>query len=286
MYVAKQQGRNRIGFFTSTLREEAQNRLRLINDLRGALAENQFRVYFQPIVDLPTRRICGAEALLRWQHPTRGMVPPGAFIPLAEETGLIVGIGDWVFREASRWAKRWADRTEGKFSVAINQSPVQFRDRQCVLAWLDHLKKLGLPGANITIEITEGLLLRADAGTTELLGRLHENGIRVAIDDFGTGYSSLSYLHKFQVDTLKIDQSFVRNLHIERSAQTLSESIILMAHKLGLSVVAEGVETIEQRDFLSNAGCDFAQGFLFARPMPAEEFDLLLRDTSDGARAP
>jgi diguanylate cyclase (GGDEF)-like protein/PAS domain S-box-containing protein len=285
MYVAKQQGRNRIGFFTATLREEAQNRLRLINDLRGALAEDQLRVHFQPIIDLATRRICGAEALLRWHHPTRGMVPPGAFIPLAEETGLIVGIGDWVFRESARWAKRWADRTAGKFSVAINQSPVQFRDRHCVLGWLEHLKKLDLPGRNITIEITEGLLLRADAGTTELLRRLHENGIRVAIDDFGTGYSSLSYLHKFQVDTLKIDQSFVRNLHIERSAQTLSESIILMAHKLGLSVVAEGVETVEQRDFLSNAGCDFAQGFLFARPMPPEEFDALLGVDSGSAPA-
>jgi EAL domain-containing protein (putative c-di-GMP-specific phosphodiesterase class I) len=154
-----------------------------------------------------------------------------------------------------------------------------------VLGWLEHLKKLDLPGRNITIEITEGLLLRADAGTTELLRRLHENGIRVAIDDFGTGYSSLSYLHKFQVDTLKIDQSFVRNLHIERSAQTLSESIILMAHKLGLSVVAEGVETVEQRDFLSNAGCDFAQGFLFARPMPPEEFDALLGVDSGSAPA-
>jgi len=285
MVLAKKQGRNRIGFFTSNLREEAQTRQRLVNDLRGALAERQFRVVFQPIIDLRDGRLAGAEALLRWHHPTRGLVPPGAFVPLAEETGLIVGIGDWVFREAARWAKRWAERATGGFSVAINHSPVQFRDRRSVLEWIEHVRKLGLPAGSITIEITEGLLLRADAGMTELLQRLNEGGIRVAIDDFGTGYSSLSYLHKFQVDTLKIDQSFVRNLQIERSAQTLSESIILMAHKLGLTVVAEGVETVEQRDLLAKAGCDFAQGFLFARPMPPEEFELLLRDGLPGSAA-
>jgi diguanylate cyclase (GGDEF)-like protein/PAS domain S-box-containing protein len=273
MLVAKQQGRNRIGFFTTTLREEAQNRLRLVNDLRCALAEGQFRVHFQPIVDLRNGRVHGAEALLRWQHPTRGMVPPGAFIPLAEETGLIVGIGDWVFREATRWAKRWATRSGGGFAIAINQSPVQFRDRACVLGWLEHLDAVGLAGANITIEITEGLLLRADASTTELLQRLHGSGMRVALDDFGTGYSSLSYLHKFHVDTLKIDQSFVQNLHAEGSARTLSESIILMAHKLGLCVVAEGVESAQQREILTQAGCDYAQGFLFAPALPPEQFE-------------
>jgi len=277
MYVAKRQGRNRVGYFTATLQEEAQNRLRLINDLRGALAAGQFRVYFQAVVDLTTQRICGAEALLRWQHPKRGLVSPAEFIPLAEETGLIIGIGDWVFREAARWAKRWVDRSGADFQVSVNNSPVQFRDPGLLLAWPQFLDEIGLAGRNMTIEITEGLLLDADAGTTSVLGRLRNSGIRVSIDDFGTGYSSLSYLHKFQIDTLKIDQSFVRNLPTEAGANALSESIIIMGHKLGLNVVAEGVETAAQRDFLITAGCDSAQGYLYSRPIPPEEFDALLQ---------
>ncbi len=277
MYVAKRQGRNRVGYFTATLQEEARNRLRLINDLRGALDAGQFRVYFQAVVDLTTQRICGAEALLRWQHPKRGLVSPAEFIPLAEETGLILGIGDWVFREAASWAKRWSARYGAQFQVSVNNSPVQFRDPSLLLAWPRHLAAIGLPGSNMTIEITEGLLLDADAGTTSVLGRLRDSGMRVSIDDFGTGYSSLSYLHKFQLDALKIDQSFVRNLLTEPGAKALSESIIVMGHKLGLKVVAEGVETPEQRDFLIGAGCDSAQGYLFSRPVPPDEFEALLR---------
>jgi diguanylate cyclase (GGDEF)-like protein/PAS domain S-box-containing protein len=276
MYVAKRQGRNRVGHFTPRLQEEARNRLRLINDLRAALPGDQFRAHFQPIVELRTGRIRGAEALLRWQHPDRGMVSPGDFIPLAEETGLIIDIGDWVLREAARWAKRWSDRFGGDFPVSVNNSPVQFRERDRILSWAPFLREIGLAGRNVTIEITEGLLLDGDASTADLLHRLHEEGMRVAIDDFGTGYSSLSYLHKFRIDSLKIDQSFVRNLQTESSAQALCESIIVMAHKLGLSVVAEGVETPDQRDFLVAAGCDFAQGFLYSRPLPAHEFDALL----------
>ena len=277
MYVAKRQGRNRIGYFTVTLQAAAQNRLRLINDLRGALVADQFRVYFQPVIDLATRQICGAEALLRWLHPTRGIVAPGEFITLAEETGLIIGIGDWVFREAARWAKRWSEKVAGNFRVGVNNSPIQFRDGTNILSWLDYLRAIDLPGKNMSVEITEGLLLDADAGITDVLRRLHEDGIGVAIDDFGTGYSSLSYLHKFQIDCLKIDQSFTRNLQAERSAKALSESIIAMAHKLGLTVVAEGVETAEQLEFLVAAGCDFAQGYLFSHPVPPEEFDALLQ---------
>jgi len=276
LYVAKRQGRNRAAFFTAMLQDEAQNRLRTINDLRGALEAGQFRLYFQPVVDLTTQRICGAEALLRWQHPKRGLVSPAEFIPLAEDTGLILGIGDWVFREAAKWAKRWAQRHGPQFQVSVNNSPVQFRDPGLLLAWPQYLEELQLAGSNMTIEITEGLLLEADAGTTSVLRRLRASGIRVSIDDFGTGYSSLSYLHKFQLDALKIDQSFVRNLLTEPGANALSESIIVMGHKLGLTVVAEGVETAEQRDFLIGAGCDSAQGYLFSRPLPCEEFDALL----------
>jgi len=276
LYVAKRQGRNRAAYFTATLQQEAQNRLRMINDLRGALEGGQFRVYFQALVDLTTQRICGAEALLRWQHPKRGLVSPAEFIPVAEDTGLILGIGDWVFRESAKWAKRWAQRHGSHFQVSVNNSPVQFRDPRLLLAWPQYLDELGLPGSNMTIEITEGLLLDADTDTTSVLSRLRESGIGVSIDDFGTGYSSLSYLHKFKIDALKIDQSFVRNLLNEPGANALSESIIVMGHKLGLKVVAEGVETAEQRDFLIAAGCDNAQGYLFSRPMPAEDFDKLL----------
>ncbi len=278
MYVAKRQGRNRVAFFTATLQEDAVNRLRMIHDLRGALAAGQFHVYFQPIIDLATRRIHGAEALLRWQHPTRGMVSPAEFIPLTEETGLIIDIGDWVFRESARWALRWCALAGVDFPVSVNNSPVQFRDPARLLGWIEHLHAIGLPGRNMTVEITEGLLLDADAGVTDMIQRLHANGLRVAIDDFGTGYSSLAYLHKFQIDSLKIDQSFTRNLQTQPSAQALSESIIVMAHKLGLSVVAEGVETPEQLEFLAGAGCDFAQGYLFSRPVPPEQFEALLED--------
>jgi diguanylate cyclase (GGDEF)-like protein len=278
LYVAKRLGRNRTAYFTATLQEEARNRLRTINDLRGALEAGQFRVYFQAVVDLTTQRICGAEALLRWQHPKRGLVSPAEFIPIAESTGLIVGIGDWIFREAAKWAKRWVLRHGTQFQVSVNNSPVQFRDPSLLLAWPQYLDELALSGSNMTIEITEGLLLDADAGATSVLRRLRGSGMRVSIDDFGTGYSSLSYLHKFQLDALKIDQSFVRNLLTEPGAKALSESIIVMGHKLGLKVVAEGVETAEQRDFLIAAGCDSAQGYLFSRPLPAEQFDALLQE--------
>ena len=285
LYIAKQQGRNRVGFFTRSLRDESQNRLRLIADLRQALGQGEFRLYFQPIVDMNTQRMRGAETLLRWHHPIRGIVPPSVFIPLAEETGLIVGIGNWVFQEASRWAKRWVDRTGGDFYVTVNQSPTQFRDPLSVMGWLDHLQDIELAARNMTIEITEGLLLHADAGTTDLISRLHRQGMRVAIDDFGTGYSSLSYLHKFPVDTIKIDQSFVRNLPLEEGVRTLSESIILMAHKLGMSVVAEGVETAEQHAILASAGCNGAQGYFYARPIEAGAFDQFVRPASATASA-
>jgi len=276
MYSAKRSGRNRVGYFTAELQEAAHTRARLINDLRGAMTEGQFRLHFQPIIELATRRICGAEALLRWNHPTRGAVPPGDFIPLAEQTGMIVQIDDWVFREAARWAKRWASRVAGDFRVGVNNSPIQFRDGHSVLSWLDYLREIGLPGRNMAIEITESLLLEADGPITDVLHRLHESGIRVVIDDFGTGFSSLSYLHKFEIDCLKIDQTFVRDVPTGGSARALAESIIAMAHKLGLTVVAEGVEAREQLDFLESVGCDFAQGYFFSRPVPPQKFDALL----------
>ncbi|HZW25090.1 MAG TPA: EAL domain-containing protein [Gallionella sp.] len=276
MYVAKNSGRNCFSYFTSRMQEHAQHRLHLSRDLRNALPAGQMELFFQPIVDLRSGDIVKAEALIRWRHPERGMVSPAEFIPLAEEVGLIGEIGDWVFREAAGWMKRWHERGYSCTQVSVNKSPGQFVVEERHSGWLSHLDELGLPGTCLVIEITEGLLLDARADVTGKLLQFRDAGIQVAIDDFGTGYSSLSYLKKFDIDYLKIDRSFVRDLATDPNDLALSEAIIVMAHKLGLKVVAEGVETTEQRDMLTAAGCDYVQGYLYAKPMPAEEFDAML----------
>jgi len=278
MYAAKDAGRNRSSYFTPALQVAALNRMRLTNDLRIALKNNQFRVFFQPIVHLPTGKIHKAEALIRWQHPQRGLVSPLEFIPLAESSGLILDIGEWVFKEAAQWAARWRREHHPQFQVSVNQSPLEFqREGKGYEGWFAHLREIGLPGQAVVVEITEGLLLDASSGVTDKLLQLRDAGIQVALDDFGTGYSSLSYLKKFDIDYLKIDRSFTRNLATDASDMALSEAIIVMAHKLDLQVIAEGVETPEQRDLLMQAGCDYGQGYLFAKPMAGEEFDALLR---------
>ncbi len=279
MYVAKNAGRNRFSYFTQSLQETAQLRLKLLNDLRGALVENQFVLYFQPIVDMPTGRIAKAEALLRWKHPKWGLVSPMEFIRLAEETGMIVEIGDWAFREAARWASRWVGLSPDGFRIGVNVSAAQFHSNDGKIeTWFDYLQELGHSGHNVTIEITESLLLNADSEITDKLTRLRSAGIQVAIDDFGTGYSALSYLKKFDIDYLKIDQSFVRELATDPSDMALSEAIIVMAHKLGIKVIAEGVETEEQHNILAEAGCDYAQGYLYSYPLPASEFENCLKN--------
>jgi diguanylate cyclase (GGDEF)-like protein/PAS domain S-box-containing protein len=277
MYAAKGAGRNRFSYFTPALQVVAVNRMRLTNDLRGALKGNQFRLYYQPIVHLKTGRIHKAEALIRWEHPQRGLVSPLDFIPLAESSGQIIEIGEWVFQEAARSIARWRREHNREFQVSINQSPLEFQhEGKGYEGWVKQLGALGVPGNAIVVEITEGLLLDANRGVSDKLLQLRDAGIQVALDDFGTGYSSLSYLKKFDIDYLKIDRSFTRNLSTESSDMALSEAIIVMAHKLGLRVVAEGVETEQQRDLLLAAGCDYGQGYLFARPMPADQFDALL----------
>ena len=279
MYAAKKQGRNRFCYFTASLQEAAQTRLRLSRELREAVAGEQFTVHFQPIVELSSGRIHKAEALLRWQHPTRGLVDPMSIIPLAEETGLINVIGDWVFSESVQRAKRWCSEFGADFQVSINMSPVQFRaaGRMQTEAWLRQLQDIGLPGGNLIVEITESLLLRVHADVTDLLFRFRDAGIQIAIDDFGTGYSSLSYLKQFSIDYLKIDRSFVRDIETDPNDMALSRAIIVMAHELGLKVIAEGVETEGQRSLLAAAGCDYAQGYLFAQPLPPDAFESLLR---------
>ena len=279
MYVSKGLGRNCYSYFTGEMQQQAQKRLRLTNDLRGALARQELRVYYQPIVELATGKIHKAEALLRWQHPTRGLVNPVDFIPLAEESGMIGAIGDWVFRQAANQCKLLKLQYDASFQISVNKSPAQFRnDEPRAQQWLKLLDELGLAGQGITIEITEGLLLDAGDTVQTRITALREAGMQVAIDDFGTGYSSLSYLKKFDIDHLKIDRSFVSNLEHNPDDLALCEAIIVMAHKLGLKVIAEGVETPLQRDMLQAAGCDFAQGFLFSRPVPADQFEALLHD--------
>lgn len=276
MYAAKNLGRNRYSYFTPSMQQAAQHRMQIANDLRVALSRDQFWIAYQPIVDLATGNIYKAEALLRWQHPTKGFISPKEFIPVAEDTGLINEIGNWVFRQAAKQVKIWRNSLHPEFQISVNKSPIQFyNEGETHLAWYDHLKELGLTGQSVVVEITEGLLLDANPLVTDRLLEFRDAGIQVAIDDFGTGYSALSYLKKFDIDYLKIDQSFVRNLAPGSDDMALCEAIIVMAHKLGMQVIAEGVETEEQRDLLIAAGCNYAQGYLFSKPVPAEDLEKL-----------
>ncbi|MES2583880.1 MAG: EAL domain-containing protein [Pseudomonadota bacterium] len=279
LYVAKGAGRNRFSFFTPALQEAAQLRARLAADMRTALQLQQFELLYQPIVHLASGQVHKAEALLRWHHPQRGTVSPAQFIPIAESTGLIIGIGEWVFEQAAQQVVQWRARFGSDFQISINKSPVQFhRPEKNRGAWSTHLQSLGLTGSSIAVEITEGLLLDTNEDVTQQLQALRAAGIAVSLDDFGTGYSSLTYLQKFDIDFIKIDQSFVRNLKPASTDLALCKAIILLAHDLGMRVVAEGVETAEQRDLLLAAGCDFGQGYWFARPMAVVAFEAYMQN--------
>jgi EAL domain-containing protein (putative c-di-GMP-specific phosphodiesterase class I) len=250
--------------------------MHLSSDLRVAVSANQFKLFYQPIVELANGNIHKAEALIRWQHPVRGLVSPLEFIPIAEDTGMIVDIGDWVFTEAVRQVMQWRTH-HPDFQISVNRSPVQFRSttRQH-LNWINHMVAQGLNGESICIEITEGLLLDARDAVINQLNEFSQARIQVSIDDFGTGYSSLAYLRKFNIDYVKIDKSFISNIHNGSSDYVLCEAIIVMAHKLGKKVIAEGIETQEQLDLLMAAGCDYGQGYLFSKPVPVREFEKLI----------
>lgn len=276
MYNAKNKGRNTYSYFTRSMQEVAAKRREMTHDLRIAIEEEQFRVLYQPIVDLTTNKIYKAEALLRWEHPQHGIVSPADFIPVAEDTGMIVDIGNWVFFNVADQLAKWRTIVDDEFQVSINKSPVQFYNKDDKhLAWFKYLNQLDIPGSSLVIEITEGLMLDKNPEVSEKLLAFRDEGIQVAVDDFGTGYSSLSYLKKFDIDYIKIDQSFVQNLSIDSEDMVLCEAIIVMAHKLGLKVIAEGVETTEQRDLLFAVGCDYAQGYLFSKPIPAPALEAL-----------
>ncbi|HEY6094111.1 MAG TPA: EAL domain-containing protein [Gallionellaceae bacterium] len=277
MYAAKNAGRNRFSYFTSEMQDAALKRLRMLSDLRLALPRQQLHVYYQPIVELASGNITKAEALLRWKHPAQGLISPTEFIPLAEETNLINEIGDWVFMQSAQQAKLWRSKYAADFQISVNKSPVQFRSDETTFArWLEYLDKQELPGSSIVLEITEGLLMESRREIADRLLSFHRSGLQISLDDFGTGYSSLAYLKKFDIDFLKIDQSFVQNMTRGSDDLALCEAIIVMAHKLGIKVIAEGVETAEQRDLLASAGCDYGQGYYFSCPVPAAEFEKLL----------
>jgi len=276
MYHAKQEGRNNVQFFSQDIGERTEKRVDLLGRLRGALGRNEFALHYQPQVDVRSGAITGVEALLRWNDRERGMVPPAEFIPIAEDTGLIIPIGEWVLREACGQAKRWLDAGHGPLSMAVNLSPRQFRQKNLVQMIAAILAETGLPPDRLDLEITESTVMHRTEEATVGLRALHALGVRISLDDFGTGYSSLAYLHRFPVHTLKVDQSFVRDIKSDRDDAAIVSTVITLARQMGLKALAEGVETEAQLAFLRSRGCDSFQGYLFCRPQPAAEIEALL----------
>jgi len=281
MYAAKNDGRGCFRFFINAMQVAAERRMQLSGDLRSALSAGQFSVHYQPIVDLANGNIHKAEALLRWNHPEHGYIEPFEFVPIAEDNGMIREIGDWVFMQAATQVKRLQSEHGLDFQISVNKSPMQFmRDDRSYDHWIETLREMELPGRSIVVEITERLLINNDAKVNKKLRAFHEAGMQVSIDDFGTGYSSLAYLIRFDIDYLKIDYSFISNLAPEAAEFALCEAIVVMAHKLGVKVIAEGVETEQQRDLLKKIGCDYGQGYLFSTPLSSDQFEALLSGRS------
>jgi len=277
MYQAKEGGRQSFQFFRPEMNIRAVERQSIEEDLRRALERNEFTLHFQPKISLATGTITGAEALLRWTHPIRGPVPPAQFIPIAEDSGLILPIGAWVMREACMQAQAWVIAGLPVRSIAVNVSAIEFRNERFLEGLFATLNATGLDPSSLELEVTESVLMRNIELATTTLQILRAKGVRVAIDDFGTGYSSLSYLREFPLDALKIDQSFVRQIANSPDGTTIAAAIISMGKSLHLRVIAEGVETSEELAFLRTQHCDEAQGYKFSRPIPAEQFEALLK---------
>jgi EAL domain-containing protein (putative c-di-GMP-specific phosphodiesterase class I) len=269
MYVAKSSGRNQIARYDASAEQAIRDRDQLRVDLRNAIAHGEFEVHYQPVISGDGADLVGFEALARWEHPTRGAVPPVEFIPLAEETGDIRTLGAWVMKTATAQAEAWRESIPGceTLHLAVNISPLQLDDDDFVEMVTGVLLATGFPANQLTLEITESMLVRDRVVSAGKLNALRERGIRIAIDDFGTGYSSLSYLAEIPADIVKIDQSFVADLHPQSGSRVLVKSIIDLARSLGLEVVAEGVEETGQAEILHDLGCGTVQGYLFARPM-------------------
>ena len=277
MYAAKAQGRNRYQFYTSELQERALRKRQMISDLQEALEQSQFEIYYQPIVNLNDGSLTRAEAQVHWHHPQSGMLKPSIFIPIAEETGLIHQIGSWVFYQVSHQVKCWREQFSSEFQISFNTSVSQWNEDAAEMnQWFTHLVNQGIDGSAINVEITEALLMNPGDHITNRLLDFRDAEIQLSIDDFGTGYSSLSYLKQFDIGYLKIDQSFVRNLDQDGNDAVLCEAMVAMAHKLGIKVIADGVENRTQDELLKAFGCDFAQGYLYSQAVSAGEFEALL----------
>jgi diguanylate cyclase (GGDEF)-like protein/PAS domain S-box-containing protein len=277
MYQAKENGRHSYQYFKPAMNARAVERQSIEESLRRALERNEFSLHYQPKVDFKTGAIAGAEALLRWTHPTRGAVPPAQFIPVAEECGLILPIGRWVLRQACEQARAWAKAGLPATTMAVNVSAKEFRGERFLRQLREILDETGLDPSMLELELTESVLMKHAESAASILKTVRDSGVQVAVDDFGTGYSSLSYLRKFPIDALKIDQSFVGRIGTTADDASIVTAVIGMAQSLKLRVVAEGVETLEQSTFLQAHACDEAQGYYFSRPVPAEQFATLLR---------
>jgi diguanylate cyclase (GGDEF)-like protein/PAS domain S-box-containing protein len=281
LYRAKADGGGAFRFFEAEMDARMQARHALELDLRKAIVNGEFELYYQPIVDVKTERITSCEALLRWHHPERGMVAPVEFIPVAESTGLIVPLGEWVLRQACDQAARWPDHV----TVAVNLSPVQFKSRNLLPTVVNALATSGLPASRLELEITELVLLQDNEGAFEVLRQLRGLGIRIAMDDFGTGYSSLGYLRSFPFDKIKIDQSFIHDLSIKGGSIAIIRAVVGLSSSLGITTTAEGVETKEQLARLTSEGCNEVQGFLFSPPRPAAELQRLFGELEPRSEA-
>lgn len=278
MYHAKSSGRENYQFFDEGMQQTALDRISIERDLRVALEGRQFMLHYQPQLDLHTGRLMGVEALVRWQHPLRGLVSPLEFIPVAEETGLIIPLGDWILQESCRQLAQW--RADGILHIrmSVNLAATQFSDRNLPARIQEIMTLNGLPSGSIDLEVTESMTMKSPADAVDMMKVLTGHGQSLSIDDFGTGYSSLAYLKTFPISTLKIDRSFVKDIETDPDDASICDITVLLAHKLGMKVVAEGVETEAQLKYLLSIGCEKIQGYLISKPLPAEQAEHFIRN--------
>jgi EAL domain-containing protein (putative c-di-GMP-specific phosphodiesterase class I) len=284
MANGKQETPNAYAFYSKAVNVDSLARLSLENQLRRALDRDEMVLYYQPQLDIQSGRVTGAEALMRWQHPDLGLVPPGRFIPIAEETGLIRELGAWAIHEACRQSKAWQDDGLDPIRVSVNVSSEQFRDGNLLATVSTALGESGLDSTQLVLELTEGMIMPNPQEAAQMLHEMNEMHVKISVDDFGTGYSALSYLQRFPLSELKIDRSFVQGIPEDQDGAAIVSAIIAMARSLGLRLVAEGVESRAQLEFLRERGCDEFQGFLFSKPVPPDRCALLLADPEDSAR--
>jgi len=279
MYHAKEQGRNNYQFFTQSMNESSVEQLLLENNLRKAITKGELQLYYQPQVSVVSGQLVGMEALIRWQHPEKGFISPAVFIPVAEETGMIMEIGEWVIQQACRQAAEWRDKGFKPIRISVNLSARQLKDERLPDIIASNIFDTGMEARYLGVELTESAIILEPEMALARLQNIKSLGVKLSLDDFGTGYSSLSYLKRFPIDTLKIDQAFIHDVKVDHEDAALVKAIIAMAHGLGMDVVAEGVESQEQLKFLGAHACDTIQGFLFSRPLPAAEIENMLNKT-------